>query len=395
MIYLDYAATSPTRACAIDAMNDVMRHAWGNPSSIHEEGARAKAVLEDARERIAAILGCRPSEILFTSGGTESDSTALFSAAQAGRRAGRRHIVSSAIEHHAVLRPLERLAANGFDVTFLPPDRDGAISADAVRDALREDTCLVSVMTANNETGVIQPVREIGMLCRARGILFHTDAVQTAGHLPTLPAEIGCDTLAASAHKFGGPRGTGFLYVRRGAPLIPLLLGGNQERERRAGTENVAAIAGMAAALEESVRAMHDEAERLAALRDRLIAGLLAIPRSVLNGHPANRLPNNVNVSFEGVEGEPLILLLDERGIRASSGAACSAGALEPSHVLTAMGQPPVLAVGSLRLTLGEDTDEDAVRQTVDAVRDVVARLRSQSPDWQAKTAGERAFLLP
>ena len=395
MIYLDYAATSPTRACAIDAMNDVMRHAWGNPSSIHEEGARAKAVLEDARERIAAILGCRPSEILFTSGGTESDSTALFSAAQAGRRAGRRHIVSSAIEHHAVLRPLERLAANGFDVTFLPPDRDGAISADAVRDALREDTCLVSVMTANNETGVIQPVREIGMLCRARGIPFHTDAVQTAGHLPTLPAEIGCDTLAASAHKFGGPRGTGFLYVRRGAPLIPLLLGGNQERERRAGTENVAAIAGMAAALEESVRAMHDEAERLAALRDRLIAGLLAIPRSVLNGHPANRLPNNVNVSFEGVEGEPLILLLDERGIRASSGAACSAGALEPSHVLTAMGQPPALAVGSLRLTLGEDTDEDAVRQTVDAVRDVVARLRSQSPDWQAKTAGERAFLLP
>ena len=395
MIYLDYAATSPTRACAIDAMNDVMRHAWGNPSSIHEEGARAKAVLEDARERIAAILGCRPSEILFTSGGTESDSTALFSAAQAGRRAGRRHIVSSAIEHHAVLRPLERLAANGFDVTFLPPDRDGAISADAVRDALREDTCLVSVMTANNETGVIQPVREIGMLCRARGILFHTDAVQTAGHLPTLPAEIGCDTLAASAHKFGGPRGTGFLYVRRGAPLIPLLLGGNQERERRAGTENVAAIAGMAAALEESVRAMHDEAERLAALRDRLIAGLLAIPRSVLNGHPANRLPNNVNVSFEGVEGEPLILLLDERGIRASSGAACSAGALEPSHVLTAMGQPPALAVGSLRLTLGEDTDDDAVRQTVDAVRDVVARLRSQSPDWQAKTAGERAFLLP
>ena len=395
MIYLDYAATSPTRACAIDAMNDVMRHAWGNPSSIHEEGARAKAVLEDARERIAAILGCRPSEILFTSGGTESDSTALFSAAQAGRRAGRRHIVSSAIEHHAVLRPLERLAANGFDVTFLPPDRDGAISADAVRDALREDTCLVSVMTANNETGVIQPVREIGMLCRARGILFHTDAVQTAGHLPTLPAEIGCDTLAASAHKFGGPRGTGFLYVRRGAPLIPLLLGGNQERERRAGTENVAAIAGMAAALEESVRAMHDEAERLAALRDRLIAGLLAIPRSVLNGHPANRLPNNVNVSFEGVEGEPLILLLDEWGIRASSGAACSAGALEPSHVLTAMGQPPALAVGSLRLTLGEDTDEDAVRQTVDAVRDVVARLRSQSPDWQAKTAGERAFLLP
>ena len=395
MIYLDYAATSPTRACAIDAMNDVMRHAWGNPSSIHEEGARAKAVLEDARERIAAILGCRPSEILFTSGGTESDSTALFSAAQAGRRAGRRHIVSSAIEHHAVLRPLERLAANGFDVTFLPPDRDGAISADAVRDALREDTCLVSVMTANNETGVIQPVREIGMLCRARGILFHTDAVQTAGHLPTLPAEIGCDTLAASAHKFGGPRGTGFLYVRRGASLIPLLLGGNQERERRAGTENVAAIAGMAAALEESVRAMHDEAERLAALRDRLIAGLLAIPRSVLNGHPANRLPNNVSVSFEGVEGEPLILLLDERGIRASSGAACSAGALEPSHVLTAMGQPPALAVGSLRLTLGEDTDEDAVRQTVDAVRDVVARLRSQSPDWQAKTAGERAFLLP
>lgn len=395
MIYLDYAATSPTRACAIDAMNDVMRHAWGNPSSIHEEGARAKAVLEDARERIAAILGCRPSEILFTSGGTESDSTALFSAAQAGRRAGRRHIVSSAIEHHAVLRPLERLAANGFDVTFLPPDRDGAISADAVRDALREDTCLVSVMTANNETGVIQPVREIGMLCRARGILFHTDAVQTAGHLPTLPAEIGCDTLAASAHKFGGPRGTGFLYVRRGASLIPLLLGGNQERERRAGTENVAAIAGMAAALEESVRAMHDEAERLAALRDRLIAGLLAIPRSVLNGHPANRLPNNVNVSFEGVEGEPLILLLDERGIRASSGAACSAGALEPSHVLTAMGQPPALAVGSLRLTLGEDTDEDAVRQTVDAVRDVVARLRSQSPDWLAKTAGEKAFLLP
>ena len=394
MIYLDYAATSPTRACAIDAMNDVMRHAWGNPSSIHEEGARAKAVLEDARERIAAILGCRPSEILFTSGGTESDSTALFSAAPAGRRAGRRHIVSSAIEHHAVLRPLERLAANGFDVTFLPPDRDGAISADAVRDALREDTCLVSVMTANNETGVIQPVREIGMLCRARGIPFHTDAVQTAGHLPTLPAEIGCDTLAASAHKFGGPRGTGFLYVRRGAPLIPLLLGGNQERERRAGTENVAAIAGMAAALEESVRAMHDEAERLAALRDRLIAGLLAIPRSVLNGHPANRLPNNVNVSFEGVEGEPLILLLDERGIRASSGAACSAGALEPSHVLTSMGIPSELAVGSLRLTLGPDTDEDAVDTVIEAVRDTVERLRTQSPEWQAKCEGRRAFLL-
>ncbi|MCR4907030.1 MAG: cysteine desulfurase [Clostridiales bacterium] len=394
MIYLDYAATAPMRECALEAMNDVMRHAWGNPSSIHEEGARAKAVLEDARERIAAILGCRPSEILFTSGGTESDSTALLSAAEAGRCAGRWHIVTSAIEHHAVLRPLEKLVKNGFDVTELPPDGDGMISADAVRDTIRQDTCLVSVMTANNETGVLQPVGEIGELCRAWGIPFHTDAVQTAGHLPTLPAEIRCDTLAVSAHKFGGPRGAGFLYVRRGAPLTPLLLGGNQERGRRAGTENVAAIAGMAAALEESVRAMQGEAERLTVLRDRLAAGLLAIPRSVLNGHPAKRLPNNVNVSFEGVEGEPLILLLDERGIRASSGAACSAGALEPSHVLTAMGQPPELAVGSLRLTLGPDTDEAAVDLTVEAVRDVVRRLRSQSPDWQAKCEGKKAFLI-
>ena len=395
MIYLDYAATAPMKTCAIDAMTDAMRCAWGNPSSIHEEGARAKTVLEDARERIAALLGCRPAEILFSSGGTESDSTAIYSAAEAGLRAGRRHIVSTAIEHHAVLRPLERLAGIGFDVTLLKPDGDGIVSADAVRDAVRADTCLVSVMTANNETGAIQPVRAIGELCRARGIPFHTDAVQTVGHVPTDPGEIGCDWLAASAHKFGGPRGAGFLYVRRGAPLTPLLLGGGQERERRAGTENVAAIAGMAAALEESVREMHAEAERLTRLRDRLIAGLAAIPRSVLNGHAANRLPNNVNMSFEGVEGEPLILLLDERGIRASSGAACSAGALEPSHVLTAMGQPPALAVGSLRLTLGPDTDEAAVDACIEAVRDVVGRLRSQSPDWQAKTAGKAAFLLP
>ncbi|MCR5683574.1 MAG: cysteine desulfurase [Clostridiales bacterium] len=395
MIYLDYAATAPMKTCAIDAMTDAMRCAWGNPSSIHEEGARAKTVLEDARERIAALLGCRPAEILFSSGGTESDSTAIYSAAEAGLRAGRRHIVSTAIEHHAVLRPLERLAGIGFDVTLLKPDGDGIVSADAVRDVIRADTCLVSVMTANNETGAIQPVRAIGELCRARGIPFHTDAVQTVGHVPTDPGEIGCDWLAASAHKFGGPRGAGFLYVRRGAPLTPLLLGGGQERERRAGTENVAAVLGMAAALEESIREMQTEAGRLTRLRDRLIAGLSAIPRSVLNGHAANRLPNNVNMSFEGVEGEPLILLLDERGIRASSGAACSAGALEPSHVLTAMGQPPALAVGSLRLTLGPDTDEAAVDACIEAVRDVVGRLRSQSPDWQAKTAGKAEFLLP
>lgn len=394
MIYLDYAATAPMRTCAIDAMTDAMRHAWGNPSSIHGEGARAKAVLEDARERIAALLGCRPAEILFTSGGTESDSTAVYSAAEAGRCVGRRHIVSTAIEHHAVLKPLERLAGSGFDVTLLCPDRDGIVSADAVRDAIRGDTCLVSVMTANNETGVLEPVREIGELCLERGIPFHTDAVQTAGHLPTVPDESGCSWLAASAHKFGGPRGTGFLFVRRGAPFAPLLLGGGQERERRAGTENAAAAAGMAAAFEESVREMNAEAERLARLRDRLAAGLLQIPRSVLNGHPTKRLPNNVNVSFEGVEGEPLLLLLDEREIRASSGAACSAGALEPSHVLTAMGLPPELAVGSLRLTLGPDTDETAVDACVEAVRDVVGRLRSQSPDWQAKAAGRQAFLL-
>jgi len=394
MIYLDYAATAPMRECAIDAMNDVMRQAWGNPSSIHEEGARAKAVLEDARERIAAHLGCRPPEILFTSGGTESDSTAVYSAAEAGRYAGRMHIVSAMIEHHAVLRPLERLAQRGFDVTLLPPDRDGIVQAEAVREAIREDTCLVAVMTANNETGAIQPIREIGELCRARGIPFHTDAVQAAGHIPMNPGEIGCDTLAASAHKFGGPRGAGFLYVRRGLSFVPFLLGGGQERERRAGTENVAAIAGMAAAFDESLAGAAQENARLTVLRDRLAAGLTRIPKSTLNGHPQKRLTNNVNVSFEGVEGEPLLLLLDERGIRASSGAACSAGALEPSHVLTAMGIPSELAVGSLRLTLGPDTDEDAVDTVIEAVRDTVERLRTQSPEWQAKCEGRRAFLL-
>lgn len=376
-IYADNAATTRLRRAALEAMLPYFDDAYGNPSSLHAAGQRAARALTDARERVAAALGAAPDEITFTSGGSESDNQALVSAARRGERQGRRHIVSTAFEHHAVLHTLDKLAREGFEATLLPVPEDGVVPAEAVAAAIRGDTCLVSVMYANNEIGTIQPVSEIGAVCRERGVLFHTDAVQAVGHLPVDVGAQDIDLLSLSAHKFGGPKGVGALYARRGVALTPIIEGGAQERGRRAGTENVPGVVGMAAALEEACAEMGAAAARLVPLRDRLIAGLSEIPGAVLNGDPLRRLANNVNFCFEGVEGEALLLLLDQTGVRASSGSACAAGALEPSHVLLALGRAHALALGSLRLSLGDDLTDEAAAYLLDAVAGAVARLRA------------------
>ena len=394
MIYADNAATTRMSRAAIDAMLACMEDNWGNPSSLYRAGQRANEALQDARERIAACIGASPRELTFTSGGSEADNQALISAARLGERRGRRHILSTAFEHHAVLHTLKKLEREGFEVELLPVGEKGTVTAQQVAAAIREDTCLVTAMYANNEVGSVLPVGEIGAVCRARGVLFHTDAVQAAGHLPIQVEKQNIDLLSLSAHKFHGPKGAGALYARQGVPLVNVIEGGAQERGKRAGTENVPAIVGMAAALEEACAHMEENAEKVSALRDRLIAGLSRIPHCGLNGDPVNRLPGNVNFCFEGVEGESLLLLLDDREICASSGSACTSGSLDPSHVLLAIGRPHEVAHGSLRLSLcGQNTDAD-VDAILQAVPEVVDRLRIMSPLWKDKVSGKKAFVL-
>jgi len=367
---------------------------WGNPSSLHTPGQRAAEALMRAREEIAARIGATPREIYFTSGGSEADNQAILSAALAGKKKGKTHLISTAVEHHAVLHTLARLEKEGFEVTLLPVDESGIVKVDHVADAIREDTALVSVMFANNEIGTIQPITEIGALCREKKIPFHTDAVQAAGHLPIDVEKQNIDMLSLSGHKFHGPRGVGLLYVRRGLPLVNLIEGGAQERGRRAGTENLPAIAGMAAALSEACENLEKNAQKEIVLRDKLIEGLSKIPHSALNGDRENRLPGNVNFCFEGVEGESLLLLLDDKGIAASSGSACTSGSLDPSHVLLAIGRPHEVAHGSLRLTLSEETTEAEIDETIRAVTEVVAHLRAMSPVWDELQKGVRPYVI-
>lgn len=382
-LYADYAATTPMSTAAINAMLPYLQSVYGNPSSQHRIGQAAAQALQTARESIARCICAAPREITFTSGGSEADTLAIRSGAQWGRARGKTHLISTAFEHHAVLNTLKQLESEGFSVTLLTPPESGIISPGQVAEALREDTALVSVMFANNEIGTIQPIAEIGRLCRDRGVLFHTDAVQAAGHLPIDVQAQNIDFLSLSAHKFYGPKGVGLLYTRAGIPLTPVIAGGGQERGKRGGTENVPGIAAMAAALQESCGVLEQESRRLSALRDRLIAGLLTVPQTVLNGDPIQRLPGNVNVSFAGIAGESLLLLLDEAGICASSGSACASGSLEPSHVLLAIGRSPQLASASLRLTLGRSTTDEDVDTLLAVIPATVARLRSRSALWQ------------
>ena len=393
-IYADNAATTRMSRAAIEKMTPYLYECYGNPSALYSLGQRAKDALEEARETVARLIGAEPREIVFTSGGSEADNQAIRSAAEAGAKKGKRHIVSDAIEHHAVLHTLKRLEREGFEVTLVPVTPKGLVEPAAIAAAIREDTCLVTVMTANNEIGTIQPIKEIGKICRARGVTFHTDAVQAVGHIPLSVGELGVDLLSASAHKVHGPKGVGFLYAKRGTPLSNLIEGGAQERGRRAGTENVAGIVAMAAALEEAVAGLDENAKRLIPLRDRLIAGLARIPHGALNGDPVRRLPSNVNFCFEGIEGESLLLLLDDRGIAASSGSACTSGSLDPSHVLLAIGRPHGVAHGSLRLSLGEDATEAEVDYMIAEVADVVSYLRGFSPVWRDLVDGKSEFVL-
>ena len=393
-IYADNAATTKMCKAAIAAMLPYMEEFYGNPSSLYSLGQEAKEALERSREEIAAIIHAQPREIYFTSGGSEADNQALRSAAALGKKKGKRHLISTAFEHHAILHTLKALEKEGFEVTLLPVHENGIVRVSELEAAIRPDTCLVTVMTANNEIGTIQPVAEIGALCRERGILFHTDAVQAVGHLPIDVQAENIDMLSSSAHKFHGPKGVGFLYVRKEIPLTNLIEGGAQERGKRAGTENVAGIVAMTAALKESTAHMEENARHMKALRDRLIEGLQAIPHSALNGDREKRLPNNVNFCFEGIEGESLLLLLDDRGISASSGSACTSGSLDPSHVLLAIGRIHDVAHGSLRLTIGENITEEEVDYMIQSVREVVEYLRSFSPVWRNLLAGKSEFIL-
>lgn len=394
-IYADNAATTKMSRTAIDAMIPYMEEIYGNPSSLYEIGQRAKEALEEARAEVAAAINADPREIYFTSGGSEADNQALRSAAEIGKRKGKKHIISTAFEHHAILHTLNRLEKEGFEITLLPVHEDGLVVPQELEAAIREDTCLVTIMTANNEIGTIQPIAEIGAICKKHGVLFHTDAVQAVGHLPIDVKASQIDMLSASAHKFHGPKGTGFLYVRRGVPLTNLIEGGAQEKGKRAGTENIPGIMSMTAALKEAVAGIEKNSAHQAALRDRLIAGLKEIPHSALNGDAVKRLPGNVNFCFEGIEGESLLLLLDDKGISASSGSACTSGSLDPSHVLLAIGRVHDVAHGSLRLSLGEEITEEEVDYIIQSVREVVEYLRSFSPVWRDLVNGKTPFLLP
>ncbi|MBR1533927.1 MAG: cysteine desulfurase [Ruminococcus sp.] len=393
-IYADNAATTKMSRAAIDTMIDYMENHFGNPSSLYMIGQEAKDRLEEARAAVAGIINAQPREVLFTSGGSEADNQALLSAAKFGELKGKKHIISTAIEHHAILHTLKKLEKQGFEVTYLPVGARGIVSVNDVADAIRDDTILVTVMMVNNEIGTIQPIAEIGKLCRERGVLFHTDAVQAVGHLPVDVQALNVDMLSASAHKFHGPKGVGFLYVRKGVRLFNLIEGGAQERGKRAGTENLPGIASMATALKESVENMDAVTEKIRPIRDYLIKGLSEIPHSALNGDAVDRVANNVNFSFEGIEGESLLILLDQRGISASSGSACTSGSLDPSHVLLAIGRVHDVAHGSLRLSLGEDATYEEADYIIEAAKEVVAYLRSFSPVWRDLTTGKSQFIL-
>lgn len=391
-IYVDNAATTKTSRTAIDAMLPYFDKIYGNPSSLHSVGQAAADALRKAREEAAEVLGCEPSEITFTSGGSEADNQALVSAAAIGARKGKKHIISTAFEHHAVLHTLKKLEKEGFEVTLLDVHENGMVSARQVADAIREDTCLVTVMYANNEIGSIQPIAEIGAVCREKGVIFHTDAVQAVGHIHINVKEENIDMLSLSAHKFHGPKGVGLLYARRGIRLTNIIEGGAQERGKRAGTENIPGIVGMVAALKEANANIDANAAKVSALRDRLIAGLEKIPHSALNGDRTRRLPGNVSLCFEGIEGESLLLLLDAKGICASSGSACTSGSLDPSHVLLAIGRPHEFAHGSLRLTLSEENTQEEVDYIIEETTKVVKYLRELSPVWKELLSGERKF---
>ena len=384
-IYADNAATTKISQTAMKAMISAMENSYGNPSSIHQIGMAANDALQTAREQIARCLGCMPKEIFFTSGGTESDNQAIVSAAMLGAKQNKRHIISTAFEHHAVLHTLRRLKEEGFEIQLLDVGAEGNITAAQVEEAIRPDTCLVTVMFANNEIGSILPIAEIGEVCRAHGVLFHTDAVQAAGHIPVNVREQNIDMLSLSAHKFHGPRGIGALYVKRGIELTSLMEGGGQERGKRPGTENLPAIMGMAAALKEECTLMEQNEAKVTAMRDCLIQGLSQIPYSILNGSREKRLPGNVNFCFEGVSGESLLLLLDSRGICASSGSACASGALEPSHVLLSLGLAPEIAQGSLRISLDISNTEEEIDYMLEVIPQVVEQLRGMSDDWRKK----------
>ena len=384
-IYADNAATTKISQTAMKAMISAMENSYGNPSSIHQIGMAANDALQTAREQIARCLGCMPKEIFFTSGGTESDNQALVSAAMLGAKQNKRHIISTAFEHHAVLHTLRRLKEQGFEIQLLDVGAEGNITAAQVEEAIRPDTCLVTVMFANNEIGSVLPIAEIGEACRAHGVLFHTDAVQAAGHIPVNVKKQNIDMLSLSAHKFHGPRGIGALYVKRGIELTSLMEGGGQERGKRPGTENLPAIMGMAAALKEECTLMEQNEAKVIAMRDRLIQGLSQIPYSILNGSREKRLPGNVNFCFEGVSGESLLLLLDSRGICASSGSACASGALDPSPVLLSLGLAPEIAQGSLRISLDISNTEEEIDYMLEVIPQVVEQLRGMSDDWRKK----------
>ncbi|MFR7572045.1 MAG: cysteine desulfurase family protein [Blautia faecis] len=384
-IYADNAATTKISQTAMKAMISAMENSYGNPSSIHQIGMAANDALQTAREQIARCLGCMPKEIFFTSGGTESDNQAIVSAAMLGAKKNKRHIISTAFEHHAVLHTLRRLKEQGFEIQLLDVGAEGNITAAQVEEAIRPDTCLVTVMFANNEIGSVLPIAEIGEACRAHGVLFHTDAVQAAGHIPVNVKKQNIDMLSLSAHKFHGPRGIGALYVKRGIELTSLMEGGGQERGKRPGTENLPAIMGMAAALKEECTLMEQNEAKVIAMRDRLIQGLSQIPYSILNGSREKRLPGNVNFCFEGVSGESLLLLLDSRGICASSGSACASGALDPSPVLLSLGLAPEIAQGSLRISLDISNTEEEINYMLEVIPQVVEQLRGMSDDWRKK----------
>ena len=394
LVYADNAATTALSDVAKKALFDTTERVWGNPSSLHTVGQEAKTVLEGAREKIAALLGADPKEIYFTSGGSEADNQAIVSAARNGAKRGKKHNVTTQFEHHAVLHTLDRLAQDGFEVTLVDVHENGVVCPEEIAAAIRPDTCLVSVMYANNEIGTIQPIREIGAICREKKVPFHCDAVQAVGHIPVNVKDDNIDMLSLSAHKFHGPKGIGVLYAKRGILLSNIIDGGAQERGKRAGTENIPSIVSMAAALEESCAHMEENAKKIARLRDRLIEGLSKIPHSRLNGDREKRVPGTVNFCFEGIEGESLLLMLDMNGIEASSGSACTSGSLDPSHVLLAIGLPHEIAHGSLRLSLSEyNTDED-VDHILATVPGIVTYLRNMSPVWENLETGKQPHLI-
>lgn len=394
MIYADNAATTKMSDAAINTMTSLMKETWGNPSSLYEFGQKAKEVLEEARRTVADAIGANPKEIIFTSGGSESDNQAIITAANIGAEKGKKHIISSAFEHHAVLHTLKKLEKQGFTVTLLDVHEDGIIRPEELAAAITDDTCLVTIMYANNEIGTIQPIREIGRICRDRGIIFHTDAVQALGHIPVNVQDDNVDMLSGSAHKFHGPKGVGFLYVKKGIKISSFIEGGAQEKGRRAGTENVPAIAAASTALKDAVAGIERNTAGIIAKRDRLMEGLKTISHSALNGDAKRRLPGNVNFCFEGIEGESLLLLLDDKGIQASSGSACTSGSLDPSHVLLAIGRVHDVAHGSLRLTIGEDTTDEDVETIISSVKEVVEYLRSFSPIWRDLESGVKKHIL-